>query len=91
MAAVGKWGGRIGYVGNLLGCPYISATPFVHSSVKHVLYLGCFVTAVQGWGVLGGHGGPFAPQRKAGARWGANGPRATIGPRPSWAWIETTS
>ena len=34
MAAVGKWGGRIGYVGNLLGCPYISATPFVHSSNK---------------------------------------------------------
>ena len=35
MAAVGKWGGRIGYVGNLLGCPYIQCNPpFVHSSNK---------------------------------------------------------
>lgn len=30
---MGKWGGRIGYVGNLLGCPYIHCNPpFVHSS-----------------------------------------------------------
>ena len=35
MAAVGKWGGRIGYVGNLKGCPYIHCNPpFVHSSNK---------------------------------------------------------
>lgn len=30
---MGKWGGRIGYVGNLKGCPYIHCNPpFVHSS-----------------------------------------------------------
>ena len=29
MAAVGKWGGRIGYVGNLLGCPYIQCNPLL--------------------------------------------------------------
>ena len=55
MAAVGKWGGRIGYVGNLLGCPYIQCNPpFVHSSNKAWSVPRLLRHSGSGLGVLGG-------------------------------------
>ena len=55
MAAVGKWGGRIGYVGNLKGCPYIHCNPpFVHSSNKACSLPRLLRHSGSGWGVLGG-------------------------------------
>ena len=70
MAAVGKWGGRIGYVGNLKGCPYIHCNPpFVHSSNKAWSVPRLLRHGVSGLGVLGG----------TGAQCTANGKRQRVG------------
>ena len=65
MAAVGKWGGRIGYVGNLLGCPYIQCNPpFVHSSNKAWSVPRLLRHSGSGLGVLGGTGAQCAAHGK---------------------------
>ena len=70
MAAVGKWGGRIGYVGNLKGCPYIHCNPpFVHSSNKAWSVPRLLRHSGSGLGVLGG----------TGAQCTANGKRQRVG------------
>ena len=70
MSAVGKWGGRIGYVGNLKGCPYIHCNPpFVHSSNKAWSVPRLLRHSGSGLGVLGG----------TGAQCTANGKRQRVG------------
>ena len=65
MAAVGKWGGRIGYVGNLKGCPYIQCNPpFVHSSNKACSLPRLLRHSGSGLGVLGGTGAQCAAHGK---------------------------
>ena len=70
MAAVGKWGGRIGYVGNLLGCPYIQCNPpFVHSSNKAWSVPRLLRHSGSGLGGIRGYGGamPAHGKRQRGA------------------------
>ena len=72
MAAVGKWGGRIGYVGNLLGCPYIQCNPpFVHSSNKACSLPRLLRHSGSGLGGIRGYGGRMRRPRQAPARGGA--------------------
>ena len=78
MSAVGKWGGRIGYVGNLKGCPYIHCNPpFVHSSNKAWSVPRLLRHSGSGLGGIRGYGGAMHRQRQAPAR----GRRIA----PSWA------
>ena len=61
----GQWGGRIGYVGNLLGCPYIQCNPpFVHSSNKAWSVPRLLRHSGSGLGVLGGTGAQCAAHGK---------------------------
>ena len=69
MAAVGKWGGRIGYVGNLKGCPYIQCNPpFVHSSNKACSLPRLLRHSGSGLGGIRGYGGAMRRPRQAPAR-----------------------
>ena len=69
MAAVGKWGGRIGYVGNLKGCPYIHCNPpFVHSSNKAWSVPRLLRHSGSGLGGIRGYGGAMRRPRQAPAR-----------------------